>query len=191
MSGDQQEFQALLEGLRAGSEDAARKLVAGYGKHVLRVVRYRLHRRLRSQFDSGDFTQAVWASFFASPLPESGLEQPEDLIKYLVTVASNKVVDAVRQRLHGRKYNLNCEHSLDGSAAAEVQRLADDTPSPSRVVMAKEHWDGLRARGDQSARRMLEMLSEGKTYQQVAAQLGVSEKTVQRFLRRLDREARR
>jgi hypothetical protein len=79
MSEDRPDFQTLLKGIRAGSQDAARQMLAIYGKHVLRVIRRRLHKRLRAKFDSGDFAQSVWASFFTAPASEGHFQRPEDM----------------------------------------------------------------------------------------------------------------
>jgi RNA polymerase sigma factor (sigma-70 family) len=191
MSEDRPDFQTLLKGIRAGSQDAARQMLAIYGKHVLRIIRRRLHKRLRAKFDSGDFAQSVWASFFTAPPSEGHFQRPEDLANFLAAVARNKVVDAVRQRMQGIKYNVTQEKSLEGSAAAEAADLVDGLPSPSQAAMAKENWTKLQAGLGHTGRCILEMRSQGRTHQEIAATLGVSVKTVQRFLRRLDRSTQR
>src|ERR1051326_6827453 len=79
---DNQRFRALMRAAEGGSEEAARELYETYVKYVLRCVRHRLWHRLRSKFDSQDFVQQVWASFFddRGSLPE--FETREDLIAY-------------------------------------------------------------------------------------------------------------
>ena len=77
------DFRTLLAGIRSGSEEAAWQLIEQYGPHIRRIVRRRLDRRLRSQFDSVDFVQAVWASFFREPDQIRSFETLPDLIKYL------------------------------------------------------------------------------------------------------------
>src|SRR5438552_15619942 len=110
-------FQTLLERLRAGSSDAPHELLDRYGAHVLRVIRHRLDRRLRQEFDSLDFFQDVWKSFFEAPPPGRAFDRPEAFIAYLAQMAQHKVVDACRRRLLTQKHDLRREHSLDGSAA--------------------------------------------------------------------------
>ncbi len=77
------DFRTLLEGIRAGSEDAAWRIIELFGPHIHRVVHRLLDRRLRSQYDSVDFVQAVWASFFREPNRIRSFETPSDLIRYL------------------------------------------------------------------------------------------------------------
>ena len=57
-------FVALMRRVREGSEAAAWELVDKYGGHLRRAVRRVLNPMLRSKFDSLDFVQLVWDSFF-------------------------------------------------------------------------------------------------------------------------------
>ena len=59
------DFARLMASARSGSRDALEDLYKQYGEHVRRIVRRRIHRRLRAQYDSLDFMQAAWASFVA------------------------------------------------------------------------------------------------------------------------------
>src|SRR5581483_2343423 len=58
-------FAELMDEVRLGSHEAAEELWRRYGPYVVHVVRRSLHHRLRARFDSQDFAQAAWASFFA------------------------------------------------------------------------------------------------------------------------------
>ena len=109
MPSSQDDFATLMEQARAGSQSALRDLVSKYGAHVLRVVRQKLNKALRPKFDSQDFVQAVWASFFAVLPDRYSFDRPEDLVALLTEMARNKVVDAVRQRLLTQKYNVSRE----------------------------------------------------------------------------------
>lgn len=188
MTVDRDEFKNLMQRVHDGSEDAARELLDRYGEHILRVVRRKLSRELRSKFDSVDFVQAVWASFFAGAPKRRGFEHPQALIAFLVTLAQNKVVDAVRQRMLTQKYNVNRERALDGSVSGEAAALAAREPSPSQVAVANDEWRRLLADLPARYRRMLELLREGHTQKDIARELGVNEKTVRRLLDRLNEE---
>ena len=48
-----------MERVRSGSEEAAREMFDRYSGHIALVVRRRLDQRMRSQYDSLDFLQAV------------------------------------------------------------------------------------------------------------------------------------
>ena len=66
MTHDDSSFEAAVKELRTGSEEAIWNFIQTYGPHIQRVVRRRLHHKLRSKFDSVDFVQMVWVSFFGN-----------------------------------------------------------------------------------------------------------------------------
>ena len=87
--------------------------IESYGPHIKRVVRHRLNQKMRSKFDSGDFVQMVWASFFANPRQIAQFKEPNQLIKYLVIMARNKVIDESRRCLKYQQNNVRKELSCD------------------------------------------------------------------------------
>src|SRR5689334_20521971 len=91
MSTEQQKFDELLARLRLGEEGAFWELLDRYGSYIRRVVRQSLNPRLRGKFDSVDFMQAVWASFFRQREEIDAFATPDNLIGFLVAVARNKV----------------------------------------------------------------------------------------------------
>src|SRR5581483_7584940 len=103
----------LMQRVQAGSGEAAEELLQTYGPHVIRTVRRRLDRRLRKRFDSTDFVQDVWASFFKTCRAATAFEQPEQLAGYLTRMARNKVVEEFRASIQGGKRNVNREQSLN------------------------------------------------------------------------------
>jgi RNA polymerase sigma-70 factor (ECF subfamily) len=179
-----EEFTALMERVRAGSQEAAQLLVDQYGHHILRVVRRTLHKKLRSKFDSLDFQQDVWASFFADQ-PQKTFDRPEALAAFLAKLARNKVLMAYRKRCRFQRHNVNREHSLDGSAAYQAGNVAAREPTPSQRVMADEKWEQLLQGHPPRHQRILVLVRQGYTQQQIAQELDVDERTVRRVIRKL------
>src|SRR5437879_12143859 len=84
----------FLARIQAGDEEAARELLTRYEAEVRLVVRRQLPRLLRSRFDSLDFLQSVWGSFFQRM--RTGPTEVEDsrhLVAFLARAAKNKVID--------------------------------------------------------------------------------------------------
>ena len=185
MSLAEDDFRKLMALVRAGSEEAARELFDRYSGHISRVVRRRLHRRLRSEYDSLDFIQAVWASFFAAPLDEYTFEQPKDLVGFLARMAYNKVVDVTRRRFGTVKHNINVELPLENGPGGSAEQVAVRQPTPSQEVIAEERWEHLLRGLTPPLRRVLELLRLGYTHKKIAQEVGLHPKTIQRFLRQL------
>jgi RNA polymerase sigma factor (sigma-70 family) len=182
------EFERLIAQVRGGSQDAAWELVDKYGRDVQRFVRRSLHQRLRAKFDSLDFVQIVWGSFFRAPERLEGMARAEQLVAYLATLAKYKVLTEVRRRLQTAKYDLNRE------AGADESRLAPDEnsspiPTPSAVAIAKERWDQLLAGQSERDRQIVELRLQGITYDEIAEQLHIHERTARKTIERLLKKA--
>jgi RNA polymerase sigma factor (sigma-70 family) len=179
------EFKDLLAKVREGSPEAGQKLYHQFGNHILRVVRKHLPLKLRPKFDSLDFEQDVWASFFAADPRDQKFESPSALAAYLAKMAANKVAEVSRTRLQRRKYNVNRENSLEGSAAFQVEHLIGPDPTPSQTAAAKEALSRLTTGQSDIRRKILELLQQGHDHAEIAAALNVNEKTIRRMIRQL------
>src|SRR5262245_26151876 len=178
------EFAELMRRIQGGSRQAAEELHRTYGPHIRKAVRRRLHQRLRSKFDSIDFVQDVWASFFTDLPQENAFDKPEDLIALLTTMARNKVAQEMRTRLMRKKYNVNRETPLE-----TMPRGADRFPAiqqtPSEICMDREAWERHLAKQPLVHRRILLQLRDGKPPEIIARDLQVSVRTVTRVLRKI------
>jgi len=173
------EFDELLDGCRRREPGAFATLVERYLPHVRAAVRRRLSARLRTRFDSLDFTQNVWASFFQATLDRLDLPSEEALVAYLSRMAELKVNEEFRRQL-----------SLKGDMRREV--ALGDVPEPagrgataSQQVLTDDRLAAVTAGLSDRDRDMLRMLSEGHTYRSVAERFGLTAKTVQRLMDRV------
>jgi RNA polymerase sigma factor (sigma-70 family) len=181
MGSADRDFHLLLEQVFAGDEQAAVALLERYGPAILHAVRKRLSRQLRAKFDSLDFVQDVWVSFFRSEPDPIQFDTPEKLIAFLTQVARNKVIDATRKRLQGRKFNLKLEHSLE-QASSRGDVVAANQPTPSEVVGRKEQWQRLIDQQPLVYQGILVLFRDGKTPDEIATDLKISVRTVKRVL---------
>src|SRR3954447_3283572 len=134
-------LQELLARIKDGDEGAARELLTRYESKVRLVVRRQLPRLLRSRFDSIDFLQSVWGSFFrrikAGP---NDLAEEENLIAFLAWAARNKVIDEYR-RAASQKQDIHRESPLHADQGADQETAAGETPS--QLAQARELYDRL------------------------------------------------
>lgn len=179
---DPQDFPGLIRRVQHGCTEAARELHELYGPHVERTVRRYLHEKLRSKYDSTDFVQDVWASFFVDAA-EKRFETPQELVAFLTRMARNKVAEAVRTRMVRQKYNINREQPFQPSPTGSIPFPAVQ-PTPSEIVMGREAWDKLLQTVPLVHRRILLLLRDGKSPDRIAEEVGVSRKTVTRVIRK-------
>lgn len=185
MSDDRNDqFSGLMQRVESGSDEAIRELLETYGSHILRTIRRRLNRQLRSQFDSYDFYQAVWASFFTHE-NRPKFQTEDDLIMFLSRVAGNKVIDECRRQLGTQKRDLRQECSLFDSQMQQDRPVKANVPTPSEVLVAREQIDKMTEGRPEHYRKILELRTSGATVQEISNETGIHKKTVHRVLKRL------
>src|SRR5512135_1945090 len=175
------DLPGFLATIQAGEESAARELLTRYEAEVRLVVRRQLPRLLRSRFDSLDFLQSVWGSFFRRV--RSGPAEFEDsrhLVAFLARAARNKVIDEYR-RAGSRKQDMHREEPLwvDGGRPKELAAAID---TPSQVAQAHEVLGKLRDLLPEDRREIVALKVEGLSSKDIGERLGISERTVQRVL---------
>ncbi len=188
MVNEDPDFEQLMRRIRAGSPEAAAEMYERYSFYIRRIVRSRLHQRLRKQYDSLDFVQSVWASFIQIPPERRTFETQDDLVGFLARVAYNKIIDVYRRRVRG-----------EGSAAtdrevpleAKSEEKADPLfargrqPTPSQMAIANEQWQLLLNDQPPEFQRILHLLHEGYSHEEIGDRLGLNPKFIQRFLQKL------
>lgn len=182
------DIRELLARIKNGDEEAARELLNRYESKVRLVVRRQLPRLLRSRFDSIDFLQSVWGSFFHRIQTESNdLNEEENLIAFLAWAARNKVIDEYR-RAATQKQNIHREESIESRRDRETTLASGDTPS--ELAQAHETFDRLSRLLPEDRRVILELKAAGYSCGEIGDRLGLSERTVQRVLEELRNRAR-
>jgi len=108
----QGEIGEFIARIRAGDEEAATELLRRCEAKVRLVVRRQLPRLLRSKFDSLDFLQSVWGSFFHRVRTgPTDIQDEPNLVAFLAWAARNRVFDEYR-RASSQKHDVRREEPL-------------------------------------------------------------------------------
>ncbi len=177
-------FRNLMYRVRAGSEEAARELVAQYGDTIRQAVRESLHVTLRPRFDSLDFVQIVWKSFFSSPDDLSRFDSPDELVAFLVAAARNKVRIEAR-RLMADRTVLRRVLTDDNGHPRDLKKIADRQPEPMEVAIAREQLECIVQAQPVRFRPLVRMRLQGHTYEEIGAAFRLDKGIVRRVLHRL------
>jgi RNA polymerase sigma-70 factor (ECF subfamily) len=180
MADEKAEFQAALQAVRNGSPDALWTFIEKYGPKIQRIARRQMDHQIQSKFDSVDFVQMVWASFFRDPQKMRSFHQPQDIFHYLIRMVRNKLCDEQRRNA-AAKNDVSRERPLQASDQP-VHRIA---LTPSHVAMAKEVWARMIEGETEKAQRIAEMRLGGATINEISEALQINEKTVRRTIARL------
>jgi len=174
-------FQDLIARVRAGDQEAAATLVRRFEPAIRRAVRIRLaDSRLARAFDSMDICQSVMASFFMrAALGQYELNQPEQLLKLLASMARNKLADQVdRERAECR------DNRRVAAGSADTRQVVAATASPSQQIAARELLQEVQRRLSPDERRLVELRNQGLEWGEIAAQLGGSPEALRKRLAR-------
>ena len=193
---DDVDFADVVRRARAGDRDATETLLSRFEREVRTMVRSRLPRVLRNQFDSMDFVQAVWTSVFAGG--GENLDSFADAGQfrgYLAGVTRNKVFEEHRRRTRTQKYDMNREERLyvrrEGRDVPREVEAPD--PTPSENFQADERLRQILGGRTEEEADVIRLRRQGLTFDEIAARLGRDERWVRRVIEAARRrmEARR
>src|SRR6516165_9365946 len=145
----------FLQRIQSGDEGAARELLQRFEAEVRLVVRRQLPRMLRSRFDSVDFLQSVWGSFFHRVrTTPTEFEDGRHLVAFLARAAKNKVIDEFR-KAGSQKQDMRREEPIwsDGDKPRDLPGALE---TASQVAEAREALDHLRNLVPRERRAILE-----------------------------------
>ncbi|MGZ3301325.1 MAG: RNA polymerase sigma factor, partial [Isosphaeraceae bacterium] len=176
MMPNEPDISDLIARAKAGDETAIREFLSRFEPEVRMMVRGRLPRMLRTQFDSMDFVQAVWQSFFADLRSSSSrqFENVHHLRGFLAGVARNKVYEEHRRLTRTKKHALAREQSLYvRRGSRELERaLISPEPTPSLAVQASDRLAQLVARCSPLEAQVITLRHQEMTFDEIARRTG-------------------
>ena len=180
----------LLAQVRGGDAAAAEELVRTYEPELRRAIRVRLtDARLRRLVDSIDICQSVLAGFFVrTAAGQYDIQTPEELLKLLVTMARNRVIDWARRSQADRRDGRR-EVSIEGEDGQQMQ-FASNQPGPASVLVSRELLEQVRSRLSTDELKLMEQRAEGLNWNEIAETTGDQANAVRmKLTRALDRVA--
>jgi RNA polymerase sigma-70 factor (ECF subfamily) len=162
-------FAELIGQIRQGNAAAATDLVRLYEPEIRRAIRIRLtDDRIRRVIDSMDICQSVMANFFARVSQgQFDIQEPPQLLRLLVTMARNRLLDHVR---HEQAERRDRRRMMAGDSA--LARMTAAVDSPSQIVAGRELIDEMRRRFTAEERYLAEQRASGRDWSDLASELG-------------------
>jgi RNA polymerase sigma factor (sigma-70 family) len=177
----------LFRQAQAGSEEAATTLFEHWGVPLLHVIRHRLSHPLRRIFDSDDFLLETFAEALIRKLNEDVFKSPQTLLAYLQKMAVNKVRDAERKYLGTQRYNIGNDVPLDG-LGPQPDVPSKEPPPLAKLIskeLVEEAFTQVVERLPPFYRNIVQLLLDGRTPKEIAAETGVKQKDVYRLIQRI------
>jgi RNA polymerase sigma-70 factor (ECF subfamily) len=179
------EISDLITRAIAGDEEAARDFLLEFEGELRIMVRGQLPRKMRSHFDSMDFVQATWQSFFCDVEgPPKEFENVRHLLGFLAGIVRNKVYEEHRRLTRTAKYAISKEERLyvrrDGREFG--REFVSPEPTPSQDVQASDRLAQLIAGFSPLEVQVITLRHQGLTFTEIAERTGLGERSVRRVI---------
>jgi RNA polymerase sigma factor (sigma-70 family) len=183
---DDNQWQRMIDGLRKGDSLVARDFYAQYGPVLQRIADRHLPDMVRRRVGAEDVVQSACRTFLRrAEGGEFQLTDDSGLWQLLCAITLSKVRGQARYHLR-QKRGLSREQEPDpNSSQVPGQYVAAPGPGPDEAAAFSDQFQRLLEELDEEDRQIVNLKLQEFTNDQVADQLGCSERTVRRTLKRL------
>lgn len=170
-------FDDLMRRVRAGDNAAAELIYTQYAHRVIGLARSRLSSLIKQKEDPDDVAQSVFKSFFrAQQAGNLNLQDREGLWKILFVITLRK---CARRAEH---YHAQCR---DARKEAEFQDGVAGESTPEEAVLLTETVEEVLRDLHERERPILVLALNGQSPEAISTQIGRTERTVYRVLKRV------
>lgn len=167
--------------------DCEEDVVDKYSDRLLRLAGSRLPTAMRSRVDPSDIVQSAFRSFFQrQELGQFEYREVEDIWRLLASITFHKLQHSIRHHFRKMRDARRDEAGYEVIAATEVE-----SPTASSLSIMQETLEAILSELPLTHRRVLNLRLEGYQIEDIAEQLRISTRTVNRGLNLARRVAER
>ena len=178
---------SLLDGLKQGDDDDIRRLWDHYFDRLARLAGSRLPRHARRVVDEEDVALSAFRSFCrrAGEGQFPRMADRNDLWRVLATITTRKLISSVRHQTRlKRGGGLVLGESAVHGETDGLASLIGREPTPEQAGLIADEYDRLFSLlGDPSLKTVALRKLEGHSNEEIAAEMGLSSRTVDRKIR--------
>jgi RNA polymerase sigma-70 factor (ECF subfamily) len=175
----------LVRLVKAGDEDAARKLYDAYVDRLVAVARRRLSQRLASRVDPEDIVQSVYRTFFGRVKEgKFHIDDQDDLCKLLMRITVHKTLRQVAYH-QAAKRDKGQETGQGEHSNEMMMQLLDEEPTPQTAVAFVDQLEHFLNRLRPEERQILEMRLQGYSNEEIAKKLNIYDRKIRRVVERI------
>ncbi|MBY0586703.1 sigma-70 family RNA polymerase sigma factor [bacterium] len=178
--------KTLADQCQDGSERAFEAIFVRYSDRLVRLASKRISEKLAGRIEAEDVVQSVFRTFFGRAQDHRfTFEHADDLWKLLVSMTLNKLRNKVDFHTAAKR-DVGVEKPMTGpSINPSAFDPSGDAPSPEAVVAFLDLLENFMGDLREGDRRILELRLQGMTQDEVAREVGCTERTVRRTLERI------
>jgi RNA polymerase sigma factor (sigma-70 family) len=176
-------FADLIQRLRAGEQSAPTEIFRRYSERLVSLAGQRIARCLRQKIDAEDVVQSAFLSFFRENRADQfRMASWNDLWSLLLTLTLRKC-DGQLRRFTSLKRSINREKPLNLAESSALWEPIAREPTPAEAGALAETIESLLNRLEERDRTIAELTLQGCSSGQIAARVGLSERSVFRKLK--------
>lgn len=179
--------RTLAHQCQEGDERAFEELFTRYSERLIRVAKRRISERLSARIEAEDIVQSVFRTFFGHVQENRfTFDEENDLWKLLMSMTLNKLRNKVDWHTAAKR-DVGSERplSVGNSKYPRAFDVDGETPSPEAVVAFLDLLENFMAELRENDRKVLELRLQGHKQEEIAQQIGCTERTVRRILERI------
>jgi len=166
-------FQEFIEILRNGDAEAVDRLLSDFDPFLRRAIRLRLFdRRARRVVDTADILQSLLKDFLGREGADGAAASSRRLRAYLTAAAQYKISKKTRKERRRT------------AGLGDVAEPVSTEPPASQTVEDRDLIDAVRSRLDDGNGRLFDLSQQGRTWRQIANEIGGHPDTLRIQLRR-------
>jgi len=187
MTGDDAHWQRMIAGLRAGDDEAATDFYARYGPLLENLAAAHLASGILRRVGPDDVANSACRTFLRRIRGgQFSIGARDNLWNLLCAITLAKARKKARFHLARKRAVAREAHPRAADDEEPVARVPVGGPSPEEAAAFADQFRHLLERLDDEERRIVLLKLEQRTQEEIAAALGVSERTVRRILRRVE-----
>jgi RNA polymerase sigma factor (sigma-70 family) len=184
---DDEQWGQWLQGFRKGDPDIVRAFWEQYGPMLHKLAAKHLADQLRRRVGPEDIVQSACRTFLRRAQGgEFQMDDSESLWRLLCAITLTKIRE--QARFHGRKKR-GLDQEVPMTPAADQSGVGFQPvaagPSPDEQAEFAEQFQMLLESLEEEERQIIDLKLQECTQDEIAARLGISERTVRRILKRV------
>lgn len=174
--GPSEEWLTSIVEMQSGYEYDA---VERFADRLIRFAKVQMPLRVRQRVDPEDIVQSVFRSFFARHTNDRfEFREAEDVWRLLAAITYRKVLRSIR--FHQQQQRDVRNETIEPESGQAV--AIDNAPTSSSLVVMMDLLDEILAQLPERHQKILSLRLEGYSVDEIAEQVSVSSRTVDRAL---------
>jgi RNA polymerase sigma-70 factor (ECF subfamily) len=176
---------SCVERWQAGDEQAAAELYHRYVQRLVGVAQRRLSNKLAARVDPEDIVQSVFRSFFGrAQQGKFTFKEADDIWKLLVQITIHKTLKQVDFHRRGKR-DAGAEVGSSEQQRDLLLAHLSKEPTPDEATIFMDELEHFLQQQRPEDRKIIEMRLEGYDNVEIAAKLGISDRTIRRLMERM------